>query len=116
MINSKIYSELHALLYSLGEEFTSKIPTNLLELIDNEKDPNYIPDIDESKPIDEQNLDEITMVFVTLFKLEYWCKSVEEKKDILTSLESNSKESETMESLVEIKKLLESINSNSLDQ
>ena len=89
MINSKILSEIHAILLVLGERFTSKIPNDVLAFIAQEKEATYSPIIDANKSIHEQNLNHHTMALLTTFKLEYWCETESEKEDLLCQLEAN---------------------------
>ena len=68
------------------------MPNELIEFFAKNRDTSYVPVIDESKPIDEQNLDKVTMALVTILKLDYWCKTEEEKSELVKVLNNNDEE------------------------
>jgi len=86
MIDARTYSELHAVLQSLGEDFISKVPADLLEIISTQRDLGYNPVIDQNKPIDQQYLSGVTLALITTFKLQYWCDSPGEQATLLNTI------------------------------
>ena len=89
MIDAKHFSEIYSILTSLGDEFTNKLPDEVLSFIANERDVRYNPIIDEDKSNHEQGFDKTTMTFITMLKLDYWCESNEERDKLLRELDEN---------------------------
>lgn len=82
------YSEVYEILNILGDDLKSKIPQKFKDVIEKERDLNYIPKIDINKPIEQQNLMEETIIIFALLKLNYWC-SEEERKSFIKKLNEN---------------------------
>lgn len=74
------YSEIDEFLGLLSEEQRNEIPKKLREFFKEEKDTEYIKNIDRNIPIKEQNLKEETLAIIALLNLQYWCKDEGEKK------------------------------------
>ena len=68
------YSEIDEFLGLLSEEQRNEIPKKLREFFKEEKDTEYIKNIDRNIPIKEQNLKEETLAIIALLNLQYWCK------------------------------------------
>lgn len=89
------YSEIDTFLNLLNEEKRNQIPKKLRELFKEEKDKEYIKEINIDIPIREQNLKEETLSIIALLNLQYWCKDEEEKqrlKDIYAENEQKYQE------------------------
>ena len=76
------YSEVHEFLELLSEEQRQKIPIAHRVLFDNERDKEYVKNIDISIPLKEQELKEETLAILALFYLQYWCEDEEEKEQL----------------------------------
>lgn len=74
------YSEVDSFLELLDDEDKNKIPNKLRELFKNEKDKEYVKNIDVNKTIEEQNLKEETLALIALLNLKYWCEDESEKE------------------------------------
>lgn len=103
------YAEVDAILDLLETETVEKIPLKVREFFKNEKDKNYVPNINVEVSLLEQNLKRETMVLLTILNLNYWCDSEEEKQEILNSFANNQE----MKQLAE-KELAEKYNPNNL--
>ena len=80
-INTKqAYAEVDTFLDLLDAEKRNEIPQKLRDLFKNEKDKEYIKEIDANVPIKEQNLKQETLSIIALLNLEYWCKDEKEKQ------------------------------------
>ena len=76
------YSEVHEFLELLSEEQRQKIPIAHRVLFDNERDKEYVKNIDISIPLKEQGLKEETLAILALLTLKYWCEDEEEKEQL----------------------------------
>ena len=80
-INTKqAYSEIDTFLNLLSEEKRNEIPQKLRDLFKEEKDKDYIKEINANIPIKEQNLKEETLSIIALLNLQYWCEDEKEKQ------------------------------------
>lgn len=76
----RAYSEVDEFLNLLGEEYTKRIPLSIKELINKEKDYNYIKSISPKIPIDKQNLSEEALAIIAYLNLKYICNNEKEKE------------------------------------
>ena len=90
------YSEIDEFLGLLTEEQRNEIPKKLREFFKEEKDKEYVKNIDTSIPIKDQNLKEETLAIIALLNLQYWCKDETEKKRLQTIYAQNEKEYQDM--------------------
>ena len=67
----KCLVQLDEILKYLSDENLQKIPNEIKESIKSEKDKNYIWKYDESKALNEQNLDRKTIVILSYLNMEY---------------------------------------------
>lgn len=89
--SKKVNAEVLAVLITLGDKYISKIPTSVIKFLKNNSDIKDMPFIDASKRIEEQNISKDARAFLTMLKLKYWCKSEEEKEQLLNLLNDNEK-------------------------
>ena len=87
----KAYSEVYEILKLVDKEYFDKIPKKFVEFLKREKDNNYIPNINENIPLEEQKLLNDTINILAMIKLDYWCSSEEEKSELLKLLNENEK-------------------------
>ena len=87
----KAYSEVYEILKLVDKEYFDKIPKKFVEFLEREKDNNYIPNINENIPLEEQKLLNDTINILAMIKLDYWCSSEEEKSELLKLLNENEK-------------------------
>lgn len=90
------YSEIDEFLGLLSEEQRNGIPKKLRDFFKEEKDIEYIKNIDKDIPIKDQNLKEETLAIIALLNLQYWCKDEEEKKRLQEIYAQNEKEYQDM--------------------
>ena len=76
------YSEVHEFIELLSEEQKQKIPEIQRALFENERDKEYVKNIDISIPLKEQELKEETLAILALLYLQYWCEDEEEKEQL----------------------------------
>ena len=108
MDNSSLaYSEVCTILNMLEDEYKERVPKNVMDFFEEERDKEYNPIIDVNIPLEKQNLKRKTLVLLAILNLNYWCDSEEEKQEILDSFAKN-------EELKRIKELTENYNINNL--
>lgn len=110
MDNSSLaYSEVCTILNMLEDEYKERVPKNVMDFFEEERDKEYNPIIDVNIPLEKQNLKRKTLVLLAILNLNYWCDSEEEKQEILYSFAKN----EELKRLKE-KELTENYNINNL--
>ena len=87
--NSNIYTEVDAVLDSIGEEYKSKVPIKLIKLIKKYKNDLYPVKYDLNKPLHEQNISKEALSIIALIHLNYWCKDENEKKELYKIFQDN---------------------------
>ncbi len=83
------YSEVYSILNILGDNYKNKIPTNLLNMINEERLESYNPQYDIMKRINEQNISRDSLSIIALLYLNYWCNTPEERQNLKQLLRSN---------------------------
>ena len=97
MDNSSLaYSEVCTILNMLEDEYKERVPKNVMDFFEEERDKEYNPIIDVNIPLE-------------ILNLNYWCDSEEEKQEILDSFAKN----EELKRIKE-KELTENYNINNL--
>lgn len=110
MDNSSLaYSEVCTILNMLEDEYKERVPKNVMDFFEEERDKEYNPIIDVNILLEKQNLKRKTLVLLAILNLNYWCDSEEEKQEILDSFAKN----EELKRLKE-KELTENYNINNL--
>lgn len=110
MDNSSLaYTEVCTILNMLEDEYKERVPKNVMDFFEEERDKEYNPIIDVNIPLEKQNLKRKTLVLLAILNLNYWCDSKEEKQEILDSFAKN----EELKRLKE-KELTENYNINNL--
>lgn len=95
--NMLAYAEIDEILNLLEDEYKEKIPENVRSFFKEERNNDYIPQIDTSKPLIEQNLKRETLVLLAILNLNYWCENEREKQEFLNQLAENEKEKRKLE-------------------
>lgn len=110
MDNSSLaYSEVYEILNMIEDEYKERVPKNIIDFFEEERDKEYNPIIDVNITLEKQNLKRKTIVLLAILNLNYWCDSEEEKQEILDSFAKN----EELKRLKE-KELTENYNINNL--
>lgn len=91
MNNNKVNAEVLSVLLALGDKYINKLPSTVMQYLIQNSDKNLMPNIDANKRIEEQNISKDARAFLTMLKLKYWCKSEDEKKELLSLLGTNEK-------------------------
>ena len=77
------YSEIYEILKLIDTKYINNIPIKVKELIINEKDNTFKPNILTNIPLEKQNLQKETFTILTILYLNYWCESELEKQEII---------------------------------
>lgn len=77
----KVYTQVYEILEILGDEYISKIPIELYENIKNNRDKQYITNIDIDMEFNEENLSQEALELLAFINMEYWVDDT--KKDEL---------------------------------
>ena len=91
MNSNKVNAEVLSVLLALGDKYINKLPSTVMQYLIQNSDKNLMPRIDANKRIEEQNISKDARAFLTMLKLKYWCKSEEEKNELLNLLDMNEK-------------------------
>lgn len=83
-----MYNEIYEFLNLIGEVYISKLPPNLYEFIESQRDKNYNFALDMSKDVSKQ-LSNDSLCFIAYLNLKYWCDA-EEKEKLLQIYSKNS--------------------------
>lgn len=110
--NTLVYAEVDEILNLLEDEYRNKIPQNVIDFFNEEKDPFYIPHIDTNKPLIEQNLTRETLALLATINLNYWCETEDEKQQFLNELSKNEDEKKQLEQNYSIDNLFENNSKN----
>ena len=84
-----IYTQVYNVLLSLGEDYINKISHDVFEAIKNNRDKSYEFKINPDIPLNEQDLFEESFALLAYLKLEYWCQTDDEKKELQQLLKFN---------------------------
>ena len=98
MDNSSLaYSEVCTILNMLEDEYKERVPKNVMDFFEEERDKEYNPIIDVNIPLEKQNLKRKTLVLLAILNLNYWCENEEEKQSFLDELDKNEEEKKELE-------------------
>ena len=89
-VYTNAFSEVYTIINILSEELTKNIPTQLLELIEKERNKDYDFKYNDSLPIDEQDISSEAKAILTLIYRDYLCDS-DEKKELDEIFDLNEK-------------------------
>lgn len=80
----KVYADVSIIINMMRPDLRDKINKKFIDYIENNKDNNYISEIDTSKPIENQNIRYDVKVMLALIYMNYICPEEEKpnlKKD-----------------------------------
>lgn len=90
---SQIYAEVYSVLSVLGEEYICKIPQNVFNTISDKRNKQYDKEIYENGFLDETSLSPEAIAMLAALKLDYWCKTEQEKQELQNLLRINDEKS-----------------------
>lgn len=89
MNNSKVYSEVYAVLTALNGEYIRKTSIELLDFFADNRDKEYIVKIDEKIPLEKQKLSKESLAVLALLKYHYWCDNENERLELIDLIKQN---------------------------
>lgn len=84
------FSEVYEVINLMSYDLKSKIPQKFIDLIKNQRDKEYKPQIERGIPLEKQNLREETIGILAFLKLNCFCNE-DEKKQFMKLLNENEK-------------------------
>ena len=83
------FSEVSEFITILSEKHRRKLPEELIEYFERERDKDYNPIIDPNIPIKDQNLIREALAIIASLDLKYWCENEEENKRLRAMFRTN---------------------------
>ena len=84
----RVFSEVDAFLASLGKSYTNRLPKDILDTIESEKDESYKVKIDPDISIESQGLSREAISMILWLNLEFFCN--DEQKELLEKIYDNN--------------------------
>lgn len=81
-ITKEVCSEVYDIIQHMKKELVNKIPNSFINLIKQNRDENFIVNIDYSKRINDQELQRGTRVILSLIYRDYLC-SKEQREELI---------------------------------
>ena len=75
-----MYSQVNSIINQLGNEYISKLPKDIYEMIITSKDDNYTPNVDLTKSLRIQNISKEAVSIIAYFHIKYWSDLEEKNK------------------------------------
>ena len=88
MVTPQVYKEVHEILCHMEESTVMKIPLEILERINNNKDNNYVSKINPEDLFNKSNVQRDTIVFIAWLDYNFWANP-EEKELLRRTFEKN---------------------------
>lgn len=85
------YSEIDEFIGLLTIAEQNEIPKKLRDFFKEQKDKEYVKNINPNIPIKEQNLLEETLALIAMLNLQYWCKDEHEKERLKSVYAENER-------------------------
>ena len=89
---TKVNAEVLGVLMALGIEYMNKLPSSVMDYLTKNSKAEDVPNIDASKPINEQPISKDAKAFLLTLKLQYFCNSKSEKESLINELLKNENE------------------------
>lgn len=81
------YSEVYSVLELLGEDYISKLPSKMYNMIEEERLKEYNPSY--SMPLKNESIKKEALAIIAVLHLNYWCETEEEKSRLNNLFENN---------------------------
>lgn len=85
----KAYSEIDEFINLLSIEEQNEIPKKLRDFFKNQKDNEYVKNINPNIAIEKQNLMQETLTLIAMLNLQYWCEDENEKEKLKNIYKEN---------------------------
>lgn len=78
-MNAKAYTEVCEILKYIPEEDYNKIPKDYIQILEKNKDKNYMFKLDEKKTLEKQHILRETKIILAVIYKKYWATPEEQK-------------------------------------
>ena len=85
------YSEVLEILKYIPKIYTEKIPIEVLQVFEQEKSKEYMPQINEKVLPSKDNLKNETLEIIAMLNYNYWCENEEQKNKLYKMYSENEK-------------------------
>lgn len=79
-INSEVYVDISVIISMMSDEMRRKISKSFIKFIEENKDANYVSNINPKVPLNQQNLRKETKELMGVIYRDYLCSSEEREK------------------------------------
>lgn len=76
--SSKAYSEVYEFINVLGNEYKNKIPDEIYQKIQSNRDTSYLPKYDINQQVNVNTFSKEAFALISILNLKYWCNDPEE--------------------------------------
>lgn len=113
MSDKQLYAEVYAFVMVMGEKYIDELPAGFWNTICTLKGDEYIPTLNPNKLLNEQGLSTEAISMIAGLKLNYWCKTDEERQSLMAVLQANEDEiRKELEGVASTRGLLKFLNKN----
>ena len=85
----KVYSEVYQVLNVLGNEYISRLPKSLYNMLEEKRDITYNPQYNMEITLNRQNINKESLNILALMHYNYWCNNQDEKNELQNILKNN---------------------------
>lgn len=85
----KSYVEVLEILKYIDKKYIDKIPQNLINFFEENKDTNYKFTYDHKLELTKQKLNDNTLALLAMLNLNYWCENEIHKEELLRKYKEN---------------------------
>lgn len=71
-MDKRVLSEVYAVMRAMGKDYITPVSKRLLDFIKYERDINYSPYINTNIPLNQQNLSQDAIVFISMVNKHFW--------------------------------------------
>lgn len=91
--DADLYAEVFEILSCMDKQTVMKIPMEMLELLKEERNKDYVSRIDKEDLFNVNNIDQRTVDLITWFNINYWADE-EEKARLIENCKENDRKTE----------------------
>ena len=106
------FTEIHYLLKHCNKDIIEKLPRSFINIVDQNMDKTYTPNINYNQNICNQNLKKETQIIISLIYRDYLCNEEEKQKIIKNDINEIDKINSKMSELYNIDTIFKQKNSD----
>ena len=108
-----MYAQVYEILNGLGKNYINRIPKYIFKQIEENRNKKSLFKFDLNKSIDEQNITNDTIEFISFLNLNYWCDEEEKRRLMRIYSENEKRRSKELEQKYDVRQMFLSKNKNS---